>query len=245
MVSPCLPWRKLLPLGGALAAGRAPAAGGAPAAARASLALAEGPAAAGAPGAGRAALASGGSSGRSEPSNGLEPFRRPLGGFGRAVESRQETLRTVARTWPAVGDRPRWAISPQRGPAEGKLSRAYTRRLAASRHCAAMACHREPARLETHLQATAGSQRHFSLVKVLRWAQPWPLIRRHLDPRREEREVLTETGNLAKKNSQENSADSKHSTGRRRPPRMSKVIIAEAVLRGFARLGRFWGKMQS
>jgi hypothetical protein len=36
----------------------------------------------GAPGGPRAAHC-----GRSEPSNGLEPFRRPLGGFGRAVEA--------------------------------------------------------------------------------------------------------------------------------------------------------------
>src|SRR5271166_4323645 len=36
---------------------------------------------------------------------------------------------------------------------------------------ASSACHREPARPETHLQATAGSQRDFSLVKVLLCAQ--------------------------------------------------------------------------
>jgi hypothetical protein len=40
------------------------------------------PAAGGAPGAARTAPASGGSSGPREPSNGLEPFRRPLVGLG-------------------------------------------------------------------------------------------------------------------------------------------------------------------
>jgi hypothetical protein len=68
------------------------------------LSLAQAPVAGGAAGgrgalgAGRTALASGGSSGRSEPS-GLEPFRRPLGGFRRAVESRQRGSKNRGEAW--------------------------------------------------------------------------------------------------------------------------------------------------
>jgi hypothetical protein len=39
------------------------------------------------------------SSGRSEPSNGLEPFRRPLGGLGERSKAVSEALWTVARAW--------------------------------------------------------------------------------------------------------------------------------------------------
>ena len=37
---------------------------------------------------------------------GLEPFRRPLRGFGRAVEGRQRAPRTVARAW--ASDKASW-----------------------------------------------------------------------------------------------------------------------------------------
>ena len=89
-VSPCFPWRKLLSPGGAPGAGRAAPAWRAPAAGRA-------------PGDARAAPALGGSSGQSEPSNGLEPFRRPLGRVWASGEGRQRALRTVARAWGAGG----------------------------------------------------------------------------------------------------------------------------------------------
>ena len=36
------------------------------------------------------------------------------------------------------------------------------------------ACDRDPPRPETYLQAAAGSKRHFSLVKILLWAQSQP-----------------------------------------------------------------------
>jgi hypothetical protein len=51
------------------------------------------------PGAGRAPPALGGPSGRSEPSNGLEPFGRPLAGLGERSKAVSEALRTVARAW--------------------------------------------------------------------------------------------------------------------------------------------------
>src|SRR5580692_12929069 len=49
------------------------------------LSLAQAPVAGAAPAADRAAPAWGGRSGRSEPPNGVEPFRRPLGGSARAA----------------------------------------------------------------------------------------------------------------------------------------------------------------
>ena len=75
------------------------------------LSLAQVPAADGAPGDGRAAPASGGSSGRSEPSKGLEPFRRPLGRSGERSKPVSEALRTVARHGRGAGGRatrPSW-----------------------------------------------------------------------------------------------------------------------------------------
>ena len=89
--------------------------------------LAQAPVAGGAPAAGRAAPASGGSSGRSEPSNGLEPFRRPLAGLGERSKAVSEALRTVARAW-ASGkaehgrrsgpgrQRASWGLGGPRGP---------------------------------------------------------------------------------------------------------------------------------
>jgi hypothetical protein len=41
----------------------------------------------------------GGSWGRSEPSNGLMPFRRPLAGVGGRSKADSEALRTAARAW--------------------------------------------------------------------------------------------------------------------------------------------------
>jgi hypothetical protein len=41
----------------------------------------------------------GGSSGRSAPSNGLKPFRRPLAGLGERSKAVSEALRTVAKAW--------------------------------------------------------------------------------------------------------------------------------------------------
>ena len=74
----------------------------------------------GAPRAGRAAPASGGSSGRSEPSKGLEPFRRPLAGLGERSKAASEALRTAARAWASdkaelADDRGRPGSAPPRG----------------------------------------------------------------------------------------------------------------------------------
>jgi hypothetical protein len=106
MLSPCLPWRKL-------------------------LALAERLPPAEHPGAGRAAPASGGSLGRSEPSNGLEPFRRPLAGLGERSKAVSEALRTVARheratrpSWKTIGAGPAMRLLRAGRPARARLASA-------------------------------------------------------------------------------------------------------------------------
>jgi hypothetical protein len=44
------------------------------------------------------------SSGRSEPSSGLGPFRRPLAALGTRSKAVSEALRTVARAWAGAGE---------------------------------------------------------------------------------------------------------------------------------------------